>query len=383
MDTILNGLKGFLSDYISDDHERRLFCETREFSDLVKNECRKIRTAVRQAAYALDTNHSARADYIGYLQFEISSLSNDINIYCAPGSALTLATNGLLDFLTTEFKLHFNINLPVPANLRTEKVQARMSMLEELEKLMDSNGADPALAGLVADYIKQNGYRIHTFSDLYYYNQFCDRLEELCKEESKRSLQTRLIEKLFYINFNSLPFITYCSAMYPSEAEHKQQRSSLEMETTLCLQNLSHKPQHKGLAFDDSDRPLRTMLKEMVKYQQERIFEQKQSNTDHLADLPKKPFITAHMNVNVLTIIARAAHSSNTFTTDTYVNLYSFIADHVMTKNHPGPLSATSIKNKTQSADTNDAAVAVRHLHNVIHQIVRKYNLEEHRNTMR
>ncbi|SEA52399.1 hypothetical protein [Pedobacter hartonius] len=383
MDTILNGLKGFLSDCTSDHHETRLFCETQEFSVLVTNECKRIRTAIRQKLYALDADSSARTDFIVYLQFEISSLSNDICTYCSPDSALAIVTNGLLDFLTSEFKLYFNINLPVPATLVMGKLQARVSLLKSFLKLMNSNGADPTLAELIADYIKQNGYRIHTFSDLYYYNQFCDRLDELCSEESQRNLQTRLIEKLFYINFNSLPFITYCSDMYAIDAEPKKHLSAIEIETAVCLQNMSQKPQHKGLAFDDSDRPLRAMLKEMINYQQERLLELRHSTADKLSDAPKKPLITAHMNVNVLTIIARAAHSSNTFTTDKYVNLYAFIADHIVTKNHPGPLSITSIKKKTQSADTADAAAAVRHLDSVINQIVTKYGLEGRRSTSR
>lgn len=374
MDTILLDLQGYLSSEINGKSAPKLSDKSLEFEESLNLECKRIRKAIHLKFIIYDGDKSKASGLITFLQRELTSFRNEVASKGPHYSSLSLAADNLIDFLRDEYPSFFNEQLMVPIGYANAKIVQRESLVNKFINAMNVDVADPGLIVLVSDYLRQNGYTIRTYTDINYYIQFADKFEILIEKASHVSLQTRVIEQLYYINFNCFAFISYCGDIYSKHLDEKLTRKSSSNGVYEILIRLIQKPQHKSLIFDRTDKTVRTALKELTNFEQEHVMALENSKAKTKSP---KPWITAQMNVQVLMILVEAARKAKAFTYERFVDAYSFIEENIGTKNNEGPFTKGGMKNRKNEAGQRSAIEALRHLENMIEQIKIKFNLNE------
>jgi hypothetical protein len=372
MNKILSGLVNLLSQPLYNQSADERFDTTDNMSEIIDNECNLIRAEIQRRILDYEGNQRERSRLVYYLQHELSLLSNTLLETSSATRIANTAADQLLEFLRVEYRLYLNENEPVPHSYRQHKLATGLSLAERLHHLLGDVVDYQGLVEIIADFLTQNGYHIFTFAQMNYFLQFADRLERLLSKKTAGSMQLRLLEQLYYINFNTLSFISYCADIFARHANEHQSLTAFETESYHYLRKLAQTPQHVSLAFDQSDQTLRTAIKELIHSE----LEYREEISSRRSDIVKgKPLIIAHMKVPVLMVLAEAAKAANAFTTETFVDMYAFITNHIRTKNHEGPLSPGAMKNRKNEVDQRSALEAVRHLNNIKEEIHKKFHL--------
>lgn len=377
MNKILVGLRGYLTYQINEESNSKLSPDSREFLENLNLECEQIKSVIKHKLLVLDGDKPNSAMLINYLQRELASFSNAVAMEWSPTSPLSAAADQLIDFLKDEHAIYFNEDLLVPDSYVMAKILQRVPIVMQFNESSNHHKVDKRLAQIIEDFLKQNGYLIKTYAQMNYYLQFADKLGVLLTKVSQQSLQTRLIEQLFYLNFNSLSFISYCGDVYAKHSQEKGSSKTIDSETYECLHKWGQMPQHHRLAFDRSDKSLRTVLKELENFESEHLLELKIDKALSVPAARSKPWITAHMSVPVLMVLAAAAQAADVFTAIQLGDIYAFISENIRTKYYQGPLSKKAMKNRKNEANPRSAYEALELIEKIRLEIIKTYKIKE------
>jgi len=342
----LDGLIGFLADYTNDNLDARSFSQTKEFSVILKDEAERVRKVIHDRIYSFQGDSRNAANYVCFLQARITYLSNQVNDACPEQSYLGATIDGLLDFLQHDFKSYFNGDLNAPLSFILDKIASRASLVKKVNEVFFANSVDAELSLLIDDYLTQNGYSIKSFEQLDYYMLFCERLSELCAEKSALDMQTRLLQRLMHMNFNSHSFIVYCTMRFTKKYDDLQDILNFEMETVNSLRMIKQSPQHVNLAYDKSDRSLKAALEEVVNHEMTYINEVKLIKSTDSFFSGDEPYFQVMITLKEIAFFFRLVVEEGLIEAPKKLFLHLFISKYIGTKNKPGRFSTGSIKNK-------------------------------------
>ncbi len=366
-----------------------------EWEMLAQTENSRIRKRMK-ATVANPGKDKDKARYVQRNQRDIIVLKNTIVNYLLPKTFKELdlrhddeplirifkvlfhTLKGLLEYIEEFFKPYFNLDENIPESYQMRSQHFLKDKLSILKKKVNKHELDSKLTEMVFSPIEvfcTTKEKTITYRNFLYIKKLSKQMETFAyaiETFPEGTRNKKLIELLYYLNFNSTLFINYLITdmiatvnLYPEVHERTEKLAQY-------FKDYNQLPLKPGLAYKPQ---LQNIKEQLTTWISEELYylEQKQRllfvvPLKNEAELPDEEKIHFSTSVEVLTLLAKAAKDSKLILNQQNTLMYKSLVRFVRTaRTHT--ISANSLLKKGYVAERSAKKTAINILHEMISHI--------------